>query len=109
MKYEISNRNNNWYKHGFDYEFCKMKYEEYARMTWKEFKKCLKKRRALGEIGHLCCFILWVKNKPQHEYRQSFSDYGLIHLLFHCVESKEEAKKHGKYIFQLFKEDIKLS
>ncbi|KAA1246534.1 hypothetical protein F0000_07170 [Aquimarina sp. RZ0] len=85
-----------------------MKYNEYAFMELDEFKKCLMNPVKLGEIGHLCSFILWVKNKERHEYRDSLGDYGLIHLLFHCLESKEDAKQHAEYIHTLFKEDIKL-
>lgn len=109
LTYEISDRNNRWFKHSFDYDFCKRKYEEYANMDIEEFSECLKTRSKLGEIGHLCCFILWVKNKEQYEYRQTLGDYGLIHLLFHCVESKNQAKRIAPYIHQLFKEDIKLA
>lgn len=108
MKYEISDRKNRYFKHTFDYNFCKRKYNEYASMTIEEFAECLKKRSKLGEIGHLCCFILWIKNKEQYEYREVLGDYGIIHLLFHCVESKEEAKRKAEYIFELFKTDIQL-
>lgn len=109
IKYEIQNRKLRSYKHTFDYNFCKQKYNEYAMMELKEFKKCLKKPDKLGEIGHLCSFILWVKNKEQDEYRDCLGDYGLIHLLFHCLESKHNADIHAEYIHMLFKEDIKLS
>lgn len=108
VNYEIQNRNLQSYKHTFDYNFCKRKFNEYARMELKEFKECLKDRTKLGEIGHLSSFILWVKNKDKHEYRQALSDYGLIHLLFHCVESKHNAELHAKYIHMLFKEDVRL-
>lgn len=109
IKYEITDRNLKDHKHTFDYDFCKSKYEEYARMTFTEFKECLKDPIKIGEIGHLSSFVLWVKNIDQDEYRDTLSDYGLIHLLFHCLENKEEANKHAIYIHQLFKEDIKLS
>ena len=108
INYQIQTRNRNTYNHSFDYNFCKMKYNEYALMELEEFKKCLMDSQKIGEIGHLCSFILWVKNKEQDEYRQSLSDYGLIHLLFHCLESTEDAEKHAEYIHSLFKEDIKL-
>jgi len=97
INYEIQNRKLQSYKHTFDYNFCKRKYNEYAMDPKK-----------LGEIGHLCSFILWVKNKEKHEYRDTLGDYGLIHLLFHCLESEHHAKIHGEYIHMLFKEDIKL-
>ncbi len=77
-------------------------------MTSEEFKECLKDTQKLGEIGHLCCFILWVKNKERHEYRGALGDYGIIHLLFHCVEAKHHTEIHAEYIHMLFKEDIKL-
>lgn len=109
IKYEIQNRNLKSYKHTFDYGFCKIKYEEYANMSLEKFKGVLKKRKKLGEIGHLCSFILWVKNKEQDEYRDCLGDYGLIHLLFHCVENKHNIDVHAEYIHKLFKEDIKLS
>ena len=108
INYEIQNRKLQSYKHTFDYDFCKKKYDEYARMSLKKFRECLKDSQKLGEIGHLCCFILWVKNKAKHEYRDSLGDYGLIHLLFHCVEDTYHAEEHADYIHMLFKEDIKL-
>ncbi len=108
INYEIQNRNLRSYKHTFDYNFCKKKYNEYAFMKTEEFKESLFDQEKLGEIGHLCCFILWVKNKEQSEYRDSLGDYGLIHLLFHCVENKEYVNIHAEYIHELFKEDIKL-
>ncbi|WP_438710843.1 hypothetical protein ACSTS3_19590 [Aquimarina muelleri] len=108
VNYEIQNRKLQSFKHTFDYNFCKRKYEEYAALDLKEFRKCLKDRNKLGEIGHLCCFILWVKNKEGYEYRDSLGDYGIIHLLFHCVEAKHNAMIHAEYIFELFKQDIKL-
>ncbi|TSE06386.1 MULTISPECIES: hypothetical protein [Aquimarina] len=108
MNYEIQNRKLQSYKHTFDYNFCKRKYNEYARMTLDQFRECLKDPQKLGEIGHLCSFILWVKNKEKHEYRDALGDYGLIHLLFHCLENKHHAEIHAEYIHVLFKEDIKL-
>ncbi len=108
INYEIQDRNLQSHKHTFDYNFCKMKYNEYARMELEEFRECLKDRHKLGEIGHLCCFVLWAKNKEQHEYRDALGDYGLIHLLFHCVEGGDQAERHAGYIFELFKEDIRL-
>ncbi len=108
INYEIQNRKLQSYKHTFDYDFCKKKYDEYARMSLKKFRECLKDSQKLGEIGHLCCFILWVKNKAKHEYRDSLGDYGLIHLLFHCIEDKHHVEVHAEYIHMLFKEDIKL-
>ncbi|MDY8135203.1 hypothetical protein [Aquimarina sp. 2201CG5-10] len=108
INYEIQDRKLNSFKHTFDYNFCKRKYDEYARMSLEEFRECLKDRQKLGEIGHLCCFILWVKNIEQHEYRDTLGDYGLIHLLFHCMENHDAADMHAQYIHMLFKEDIKL-
>ncbi len=108
INYEIQNRKLQLYKHTFDYNFCKRKYNEYALMETDEFRKCLKDPEKLGEIGHLCCFILWVKNKEQHEYRDTMGDYGLIHLLFHCLEHKHHAEIHAEYIHMLFKDDIRL-
>ncbi len=108
IHYEIQNRKLQSYKHTFDYNFCKRKYNEYALMKLNDFKKCLKDPQKVGEIGHLCSFILWIKNKEKHEYRDSLGDYGLIHLLFHCLESKHDADTHAEYIHTLFKEDIKL-
>lgn len=108
IKYEIQNRNLHTHKHTFDYNFCKQKYTEYALMDLEQFKECLLDQNKLGEIGHLACFVLWVKNKEQYEYRDSLGDYGLIHLLFHCVENKEHVNIYGEYIHMLFKEDIKL-
>ncbi|TSE05228.1 hypothetical protein [Aquimarina algiphila] len=108
LTYEIQNRKLQSYKHTFDYNFCKRKYNEYARMTIEEFKECLKDRNKLGEIGHLTAFILWVKNKERHEYRDALGDQGIIHLLFHCAENKHHADIHAEYIHELFKEDIKL-
>lgn len=108
MNYEIQNRKLQSYKRTFDYNFCKRKYNEYASMSLKDFRKCLMDSRKLGEIGHLCSFILWVKNKEKHEYRDVLGDYGLIHLLFHCLESTHSAEIHAEYIHMLFKEDIKL-
>ncbi|GAA0716733.1 hypothetical protein [Aquimarina litoralis] len=108
IKYEIQNRKLRSYKHTFDYNFCKQKYNEYARMDLDKFKACLKKPEKIGEIGHLCSFILWVKNKEQDEYRDCLGDYGLIHLLFHCLENKHNIEVHAEYIHMLFKEDIKL-
>ena len=107
VTYEIQSRDLKSFKHTFDYDFCKKKYTEYAFMDIDEFSTCLKNRQKLGEIGHLCCFILWVKNKEQYQYRDSLGDYGLLHLLFHCVEDKSEVKRHAAYIHKLFKEDIK--
>ncbi len=109
INYEIQNRRLKSYKHTFDYKFCKQKYDEYALMPLDEFKDCLKDRKKLGEIGHLCCFILWIKNMERHEYRDSLGDYGLIHLLFHCTENKKDVELHAEYIHTLFKEDIKLA
>jgi len=109
INYEIQNRKLKLYKHTFDYNFCKQKYNEYALMELDEFKNCLKDPQKLGEIGHLCCFILWVKNKERYEYRDTLGDYGLIHLLFHCMEDPGHADTHGVYIHTLFKEDIKLA
>ncbi len=108
INYEIQNRKLQSYKHSFDYNFCKRKYNEYALMKLDDFRECLKDPQKIGEIGHLCSFIMWVKNKERHEYRDSLGDYGLIHLLFHCLESKENANLHAEYIHTLFKEDIKL-
>ena len=108
INYEIQNRKRHSYKHTFDYNFCKRKYNEYALMELDEFRECLKDPEKLGEIGHLCCFILWVKNKEKHEYRDALGDYGLIHLLFHCLENKHHAALHAGYIHLLFKEDIRL-
>ncbi|WP_282080885.1 hypothetical protein [Aquimarina algiphila] len=108
INYEIQNRKLQSYKHTFDYNFCKRKYNQYARMTLEEFKGCLKDRKKIGELGHLCSFILWIKNKEKHEYRDTLGDYGIIHLLFHCVENKHHVEIHAEYILMLFKEDIKL-
>ena len=108
IKYEIQSRDLKSFKHTFDYSFCKQKYDEYASMDLKAFTKCLKDPAKLGEIGHLCCFVLWVKNKEQYEYRDTLGDYGLIHLLFHCVENGHSVEIHADYIHMLFKEDIKL-
>ncbi|SHJ45111.1 hypothetical protein SAMN04488508_10924 [Aquimarina spongiae] len=108
MNYEIQNRKLQSYKHTFDYNFCKRKYNEYANMELDKFIKCLKDSRKIGEIGHLCSFILWVKNKEKHDYRDTLGDYGIIHLLFHCLENTQHAEMHGEYIHMLFKEDIKL-
>ncbi|MDY8137591.1 hypothetical protein [Aquimarina sp. 2201CG5-10] len=108
IPYEIQDRKLNSFKHTFDYNFCKRKYNEYARMPLDEFKECLKDRQKLGEIGHLCCFILWVKNKEQFEYRDTLGDRGLIHLLFHCLENDDSIEMHVQYIHELFKEDIEL-
>ena len=108
INYEIQNRNLKSYKHTFDYNFCKKKYNEYAKMDKKSFIKSLKDPQQLGEIGHLCCFILWIKNKERYEYRDCLGDYGLIHLLFHCAENSSFADKEGEYIHNLFKEDIQL-
>ncbi|WP_146052707.1 MULTISPECIES: hypothetical protein [Aquimarina] len=108
ISYEIQNRKLQSYKHTFDYNFCKRKYNEYACMPLEEFKKCLSNAQKLGEIGHLCSFIYWIKNKERHEYRDTFGDYGLIHLLFHCLEGAEQVNIHAEYIHSLFKEDIRL-
>jgi len=108
IHYEIQSRNLKSFKHTFDYRFCKMKYDEYASMSIDEFKKCLEDPQKLGEIGHLCCFILWIKNMEGYEYRDALGDYGLIHLLFHCVENTEHIQIHAEYIHMLFKEDIQL-
>ncbi|UZO81290.1 hypothetical protein NBT05_02170 [Aquimarina sp. ERC-38] len=108
VNYEIQDRNLESRKHTFDYNFCKKKYNEYVTMGKKKFIKSLKNPQKLGEIGHLSCFILWIKNKERYEYRDSLGDYGLIHLLFHCAENSSFADKEGGYIFQLFKEDIAL-
>jgi len=54
IKYEIKNRKLRTYKHTFDYNFCKQKYDEYAHMDLEEFKECLRDPRKIGEIGHLC-------------------------------------------------------
>ncbi len=109
INYEILNRKLQLYKHSFDYNFCKRKYNEYALMELDAFRECLMDPKKIGEIGHLCSFIMWVKNKDQHEYRDSLGDYGLIHLLFHCLESTHHAELHAEYIHTLFKEDIKLA
>ena len=109
IQYEILTRDLQSYKHTFDYNFCKRKYKEYASMGLKNFKKCLQDKHKLGEIGHLCCFILWIKNKAQHEYRDALGDYGLIHLLFHCAESERDVELYAEYIYKLFKEDIELA
>ncbi|WP_299431537.1 hypothetical protein [uncultured Aquimarina sp.] len=109
MKYEVQSRTLQSRKHTFDYDACKKKYTEYAVMDLDEFKACLKKKKKLGEIGHLCSFILWVKNKEQDEYRDTLGDCGLIHLLFHCAENDHNVELHAEYIHLLFKEDIKLS
>ncbi len=108
INYEIQSRDQKTFKHSFDYEFCKRKYQEYANMSTDEFKECLKDKHKLGEIGHLASFVLWVKNKERQEYRDTLGDYGLIHLLFHCVESEYHAETDAKYIHKLFKKDIKL-
>jgi hypothetical protein len=42
INYEIQNRKLQSYKHTFDYNFCKRKYDEYAFMTLDEFRECLK-------------------------------------------------------------------
>ncbi|WP_281990532.1 hypothetical protein [Aquimarina aggregata] len=114
MTYEIQRRQvGNFslatYKHPFNYQHCKMKCNEYGRMTLKEFKECLKDPQKLGEIGHLSSFIYWVQNKDRSDYRDALGDYGLIHLLFHCLGGKEEIKKHAEYIHELFKTDIRLA
>ncbi|WP_074406655.1 hypothetical protein [Aquimarina megaterium] len=109
INYEIQNRKLATFKHTFDYNFCKRKYNEYALMDLEKFKECLLDKETLGEIGHLCCFVLWAKNKEQHEYRDSLGDYGIIHLIFHCIESIDQVELHAEYIHRLFKEDIKLS
>ena len=109
MTYEIQDINLKTFKHGFNYSQCKRKYQEYANMDIEEFKKCLADNQKLGEIGHLCCFILWIKNLPQYEYKFQFSDYGLIHLLFHCVENKDEINQRAQMIKQLFDKEIKLT
>lgn len=106
MKYEIQSRKLRSYKHTFDYNFCMQKYNEYARMDLQKFKECLSNPQKIGEIGHLCSFILWVKNKEQDEYRDCLGDYGLIHLLFHCLENPKNIEKEAEYIHMLFKEDI---
>lgn len=108
MKYEIQNRNLQSYKHSFDYNYCKCKYIEYSKMSLEYFKKCLRNPLKIGEIGHLSCFILWVKNKEQDEYRDCLGDYGLIHLLFHCLENEQQIEAHAEYIHMLFKEDVQL-
>ncbi|WP_438423234.1 hypothetical protein [Aquimarina macrocephali] len=77
-------------------------------MGLKEFIKCLKDPTHLGEIGHLSCFVYWAKNKEKHLYRDILGDCGLIHLLFHCLGSKQQAEINGEYIYKLFKEDIRL-
>lgn len=109
ITYEIQNRKLISYKHTFDYNFCKRKYNDYALMDLKNFKEALKDKSKLGEIGHLCCFILWIKNKEQYEYRETLGDYGLIHLLFHCMEDEDSVELHAEYIHNLFKEDIRLA
>ena len=109
MIYEIQNSKLQSFKHTFDYNACKKKYEYYNQMNLKEFKRCLKNRQTIGEIGHLCCFVLWVKHKERYEYRQVLSDYGIIHLLFHCVENKRLVSRHAKEIKELFTKDIKLT
>ncbi len=96
------------YTHSFNYEFCKRKYLEYALMSIEEFTKCLRDSVQLGEIQHLSIFILWVKNPPQNILRNSLGDYGLLHLLAHCVGNQKEAEAHAEYIHELFKEDVKL-
>ena len=108
IKYEIQSRDLKSFKHTFDYSFCKQKYDEYASMELKTFTECLKDPVKLGEIGHLSCFVYWIKNKEQWEYRDALGDYGLIHLFFHCLESTHSAETHADYIHMLFKEDIQL-
>ncbi|MEB3346325.1 hypothetical protein U6A24_12680 [Aquimarina gracilis] len=114
MKYEIQRREIGkyplaTYNHTLDYNYCKRKYNEYALMSLEEFKKCLKNPQKIGEIGHLSSFIYWFKNKERHEYRESYGDYGLSHLLFHClVDPEREIPMHAEYIHLLFQEDIKL-
>lgn len=108
VNYEIQSRRLHTYKHTLDYEMCRKKYNHYASMELPRFIDCLKNREQLGEIGHLASFVLWFKNKKNPQYREALSDYGLVHLLFHCVENKVNADIHGEYIHYLFKEDIKL-
>ncbi|WP_109300157.1 hypothetical protein [Aquimarina sp. AU474] len=77
-------------------------------MSLEDFQECLGNSKKIGAVGHLCSFILWVKNKERYEYRDSLGDYGLIHLLFHCLENPHNAELHSEYIHKLFKEDITL-
>ena len=81
------------FSHTFDYQMCKIKYEEYANLSLSEFKKALKDQNKIGEIGHISCFVMWCKNLPGYKYRDSTSDYGLLHLLFHCMHIPSEIEE----------------
>jgi len=109
MVYEIKAPLGGFFKHTFNYQQEKKNYEKYANMPLKEFKKCLKDRQTLGNIGHLTCHILATKELPTHEYTMQLRDHGLIHLLWHCVENKYECNALADKIQKLFKLYVKLS
>lgn len=114
IRYEIQTREYKGYpprtyKHTYDYEFCKHLYKKIKGMSSDEFKVYLYDVNHVKETMHLAEHVLWSKNLKEKDYRYQFSDYGLIHLLTHCINTPVEVDRHFRFIHQMFKEEVRLS